>query len=743
MEASNKRTASSPLPEDDVDEYGVKTRSHVKRINLEDLGENPHDPDMAENEESPPENARNQSQEEPATHDNLELSMPSASSSSKTGKISLDDKVDMLSDKVDKILGYLVTNKGELTAINKRNEKKFKILENAHNDVADKMTKISTDITSNAVQIARNSTNIEANEAAIASLDTQLRICKATNEEYIGKFKDMDTEMKCLRAELAENRRCVLDLGLEVRERRLFVAGVPEQNQEDPVAVALSASNKLLSYTLKKTKSETKGTGSRPKFRLLKINDIDDAYRIGKATKRNKTGRGLVVTFSFTHIRQMLLATKRFTKDMDTKYFVSEDLMQIAKDHRANLKVIAEAGQSLGHETKITGNKLLIDSEPFQPDELSAVSPTILQASKREKHLDDAIAFRGDRSIFSNFFPAPMIVDDTEYSCVEQYFQHEKATQCGYPNKARKIMNKPNPWYIIIVSNKVEINDEWKKVRIKVLYKGIFAKFDQNPPLKQALLNTVGLKLYEATTDLFYACGIDLDSPKWATNDWPGQNVTGQVLMKVRRELLEEDTLGNSTDNHTLMNLSSSLDEADIEEEGEGKCDMAKDPIPPMETEDGLQEWPSLEKSPTPAHVSKSSWPAKNRGQAPKLNKSLPQFTPKKGWGRQPQQRSTSKNDAFSSGTLSSDDMAFLEVTKNKKNTQQSHRLPGNQPNRNDRGRRRGKPSNATSTPKNSNMNWSSSADLSPKQRAAMKYIGLQPDSDFVRNIVSSRSEHK
>lgn len=148
-------------------------------------------------------------------------------------------------------------------------------------------------------------------------------------------------------------------------------------------------------------------------------------------------------------------------------------------------------------------------------------------------------------------------MDDVDYTSVEQFYQHEKATQCGFPGLARKIMSKSNPWYIKVVGNRVETNEEWEKNRLKTLYKGIFAKFDQNIPLRQALLNTMGLNLYKATTDLYYACGIDLDSPKWETKDWPGQNVTGQILMKVRGEFLAEESLTDSFSENTLMNLTS------------------------------------------------------------------------------------------------------------------------------------------------------------------------------------------
>lgn len=116
------------------------------------------------------------------------------------------------------------------------------------------------------------------------------------------------------------------------------------------------------------------------------------------------------------------------------------------------LKKIAAGAKQLGLETKITGNKLIIGDESYAPDELKAIPSAIMNAAKQESQVKDGIAFKGDRSVFS-------------------------------------------------ISN----------TRVRTLYCGIYAKFDQNIPLKQALLNTIGLNLYEATTDLFWACGVDID----------------------------------------------------------------------------------------------------------------------------------------------------------------------------------------------------------------------------------------
>lgn len=723
----SKRTASSPLS--DGEEIGDprSRRSRMKRINLTDLvAEEQEPPSSLDGGHPTNELGIGNSKLDCMTEIGDGQTIPPPASESAKEPATLES----LSGKIDQILGYLVANKSELSTINRRHESRLRVLEVGHNEVVDKFEQVTGDISANATQIARNSTNIESNETCISTLKTQLRICKATNEEFINRFRDMDLELKQLKAGYVENKRSILDLGLDVRERRLALSGVAEKDGEDPVAVALTAVNKIMTHALNESKNVPKPGLARPRLRTLKLADMDNVYRLGKL--KRKAPRPLIITFSFTHIRQMVLAAKEFMKNLDVKYYLNEDLYQDAKDHRANLKAIADGGKNLGHDTRITGNKILIDSEVYQPDELDAVSPTILHAAKRERLLENGIAFRGDRSIFSNFFPSPITIDDVEYSSVEQYFQHEKAIQCGFPNKARKIMYKSNPWYIKVVSNQVEINEDWKKNRLKILYKGIVAKFEQNIPLRQALLNSVGLNLYEATTDLFYACGIDLDSPKWITGDWPGQNATGKILMKVREELLSEDSLTDSLSDNTLpLNLTSDLGIVEAVQEASHNDELGPSP---MDTNvqsgntslvEANNEWPTPEQASSSfTDVVKLTAAGENSTVKPKLNKSLPQVThtPKK--SNPNQQRRSKTKFPPPDNTLSRDDAAFLEIHPRKGSG------VGNK-----KSRRR--QVNTTSTPSRNK------SGLSPGQQAAIKYLGLPPESEYVRNIVSSQNKQK
>lgn len=288
-----KRTASGPLSEGEENAENdsfVNRRSRPKRINLNELADQLTTTIEERTEEettsiAPQIETENAQGIPPAT-------IPKDDSS----KITLE----VLSDKIDKILGYLASNKSELTTINNRHDSRFKILESAYNDVLDNLDQANADISKNATEIARNATNIESNEACISTLKTQLRICKATNEEYIDRFKDMDSELKSLKSEVIDNKRSILDLGMDVRERRLTLSGVPEEAKEDTLNVAMTAINKILSHALKQAKTELNTVKARPRFRNLSIVDFDDVYRLGRV--KGKKPRVLVITFSFTYI---------------------------------------------------------------------------------------------------------------------------------------------------------------------------------------------------------------------------------------------------------------------------------------------------------------------------------------------------------------------------------------------------------------------------------------------------------
>lgn len=72
--------------------------------------------------------------------------------------------------------------------------------------------------------------------------------------------------------------------------------------------------------------------------------------------------------------------------------------------------------------------------------------PTDVKASlKQEKEIEGGIVYKGEKSVFSNFFPAQFNYNGIDYCHVEQYFQHSKALHHNEIELADRIMRLSNP----------------------------------------------------------------------------------------------------------------------------------------------------------------------------------------------------------------------------------------------------------------------------------------------------------
>lgn len=142
---------------------------------------------------------------------------------------------------------------------------------------------------------------------------------------------------------------------------------------------------------------------------------------------------------------------------------------------------------------------------------------------------------------FSNWYPSPFVIEGIEYKFCEQYMMAKKALLFGDAENYRKIMssNDPEtckklgkliyPFYPVI----------WDSCKEEIMFNANLAKFSQNPELKAKLLATDDAVLAEASPyDTIWGIGMEAGD-KGAENpdNWKGQNLLGQALMKVRDNL--------------------------------------------------------------------------------------------------------------------------------------------------------------------------------------------------------------
>lgn len=487
--------------------------------------------------------------------------------------LTTDEKVDKLIDKMDQLDRFFEC----FHAIHKASRKdqrntnrKFKHLEEAHNDLILKV--VDSDSLTNA-RLDRLEERLAQSESVNKDLTDKIAALETTHDRQVSAQHSINVDnakkMNKLELDQGYTDRNVLDLASEVKERKIIISRVFESRNEDVITVAMECINKVINAAI----SDLPPDAGLDGLRILMPPAIDNVYRIGKY--RTNGSRNISVTFLRKDEKEMVCRARAATKDnKDIRFFISDDQTHDGRSLKAQLKRISSTAKFKGHDAKVTGNKVVIDSRSYAANEIALIPKSISTELKQEKQVDGGIAYRGDRSIFSNFFPAPFTIDGTDYASSEQYYQCQKARHHGDDETADRILTLSNPWRIKVLGDNIEPNKEWISRRMKVMYDANSAKFRQNWPLHDELLRTKGLKLCEATTDMFWACGVGFDSHRWSTMDWKGENVAGLIVMKVRDELLEEAT-GSFPNENTLtgiacdagnsMNMDINQDESPLE----------------------------------------------------------------------------------------------------------------------------------------------------------------------------------
>lgn len=143
---------------------------------------------------------------------------------------------------------------------------------------------------------------------------------------------------------------------------------------------------------------------------------------------------------------------------------------------------------------------------------------------------------------FSQWHTCSFTVDDIEYNRAEQYMMQQKAILFNDLATSKKIMEANTPYEQKALGRDVKnfIRHEWEKVARDIVYKGNYHKFKQNPDLMCSLEKTKGTIVVEASPkDLIWGIGLAATDHRAKNMDtWRGKNWLGQVLTKVRDDLL-------------------------------------------------------------------------------------------------------------------------------------------------------------------------------------------------------------
>ena len=260
--------------------------------------------------------------------------------------------------------------------------------------------------------------------------------------------------------------------------------------------------------------------------------NIQKCHRLPGKAKPN----AVICRFANMPDRELVFSQK--TKLYGTGLRISENFPEEISRRRRTLFPIMSSAMKMGKKAMMKYDKLVIEGKKYSVDTLGTLPPELNPAYTATKTVDDVTCFFSLLSPLSNFHQVRFQIDQKEYSCVEEYMQSEKALFVQRPDIAQQIKQASHPREMKHLGDSVMVDmNEWLPKAKDVVYKACHAKFSQNPVCRQFLLDTEDNLLAEAGPDQIWGTGIMMTSEKAFDKNWPGQNILGQILMKIRDEL--------------------------------------------------------------------------------------------------------------------------------------------------------------------------------------------------------------
>lgn len=134
---------------------------------------------------------------------------------------------------------------------------------------------------------------------------------------------------------------------------------------------------------------------------------------------------------------------------------------------------------------------------------------------------------------FDNFSSFRVLVDGVLYCTLEHAYQASKFLQSA-PEIAEQIINaySAHEAQKIAFANRDKQRKDWSEVKVDIMEKLVRLKVEQNPYVKQKLMQTKNYIICEdSPKDAFWGIGPNRD----------GRNELGKIYMKIREELFKSE----------------------------------------------------------------------------------------------------------------------------------------------------------------------------------------------------------
>ena len=232
----------------------------------------------------------------------------------------------------------------------------------------------------------------------------------------------------------------------------------------------------------------------------------------------------------------------QLNRNQDNKLYMNQDFPPEVERKRAFLRPYVKAAYAKGRKAVLVGDMLMVDGKKYSVNDLESLPEDISPDKIAIQEKNGAVLFYRADAYLSNFYKAPVQINNTRYVCVEQYFTAEKARMFKDQSTVNRIMDSQNPTEMKFLGrNTKNFNQKtWDEKASTVMLHALRAKFNQNPKLQEKLISTQDKILAEASkNDKVWGIGLALnDQNAFLKDKWQGRNQLGNLLMTVRDEII-------------------------------------------------------------------------------------------------------------------------------------------------------------------------------------------------------------
>jgi ribA/ribD-fused uncharacterized protein len=162
-----------------------------------------------------------------------------------------------------------------------------------------------------------------------------------------------------------------------------------------------------------------------------------------------------------------------------------------------------------------------------------------MNSNERFYENEDMVCFKA--GYLSQWHISPFELDGIAFNCCEKRMMYQKAILFNDQETAAQILAKNDPKLHKKLGRQVKNFDEaiWRQAAENIVFEANLAKFSQSFELKEKLLATGNKIIVECSPyDKIWGNGLDITTTlETDISLWPGTNLLGKVLMRVREIL--------------------------------------------------------------------------------------------------------------------------------------------------------------------------------------------------------------